>query len=297
MALTGQQFSISAGEFEATIVEVGAGLRRFTHHGVDLTVPYGEHVLPPKGVGCVLVPWPNRIRRGRYAFEGQEQRLALTEPEAGNAIHGLARWTRWVPVVVEQARVTLACDIVPQTGYPFEVRVEVTYAVHPEFGLSVAMSATNHGAGRAPFGAGFHPYLSTHGSALDAVTVRLPATQRLLVDDASVPVGIQSVAGTPYDLRRGRRLKSLRLDDGFTGLALDGGRGAVEVRSPKAGARLWFDAAFGYLQVFTYEFPGSGPGVAVEPMSCAADAFNSGDGLVVMDPGGTWNGTWGIQPL
>ncbi len=298
MTLTGEQFAIAAGEFRATVTEVGAGLREFTHRGVDITVPFDADALPPRCSGAVLVPWPNRLRHGRYTFLGENQQLALTEPDKGNAIHGLGRWARWVPTVHQRNRVTLALDIVPQKGYPFEVRVEVTYAVHAELGLSVSASAHNHGAGAAPFGAGFHPYLSTHGAALDATTVRIPARQRLVLDDAQVPIGVQSVARTPHDLRRGKRLKALRMDDGFTDLHVEGGRGSAEVRSAAGGARLWFDETFRYLQVFTNEdLAGVGPGVAIEPMTCAADAFNSTHGLIVLDPGGTWAASWGIQPL
>ena len=32
-------------------------------------------------------------------------------------------------------------------------------------------------------------------------------------------------------------------------------------------------------------------------MTCAADAFNSGDGLIVLDPGEKWRGRWGITPI
>jgi aldose 1-epimerase len=298
MAWSGKQFTISAGDYEATIAEVGAGLRRFTFRGADLTVPVGTDVLPPKCSGAVLVPWPNRIRHGKYQFAGQEQQLAITEPKLNNAIHGLARWARWTPAVEQAARVTLVCDVVPQPGYPFEVAVELTYTLDADFGLSVSCSTHNHGSGPAPFGAGFHPYLSTHGATLDETTVRLPAQQRLLLDDGSVPVGVQSVDGTQYDFRAGKRLKSLRLDEGFTALDLSQGRGAVEVHSNGGGARLWFDETFRYLQVFTYaDLAGAGPGIAIEPMTCAADAFNSTHGLIVLDPGGTWSGSWGITPL
>jgi aldose 1-epimerase len=62
---------------------------------------------------------------------------------------------------------------------------------------------------------------------------------------------------------------------------------------------VWFEETFRYLQVFTIEdLPGTGqPGIAVEPMTCAADAFNSGNGLIVLEPGGTWTGAWGIAPI
>jgi aldose 1-epimerase len=298
MTLTGEQFAITAGEFRATITEVGAGLREFTHRGVNVTVPFDADKLPPWCNGAVLVPWPNRIRDGRYTFLGESLQLALTEPDKHNAIHGLGRWARWSASVHQGNRVTLVFDVVPQKGYPFEVRVEVTYALHAELGLSVSASAHNHGARPAPFGAGFHPYLSTRNASLDATTVRIPAAERLLLDDAQVPIGVQSVGRTPYDLRRGKRLKALRMDDGFTGLHVDGGRGSAEVHSAAGGARLWFDETFRYLQVFTRDdLDGAGPGVAIEPMTCAADAFNSTHGLIVLDPGGTWAASWGIQPL
>src|SRR4051812_14345816 len=95
MALSGRQFTITAGGHEATIVEVGAGLRRYTHAGSDVTVPYAEDQLTPKGCGSTLMPWPNRLRDGRYEFRGVTQQLGLTEPANHNASHGLARWARW----------------------------------------------------------------------------------------------------------------------------------------------------------------------------------------------------------
>lgn len=299
MALTGQQYVIAAGAHEATLVEVGAGLRSYRHAGVDVTATYGDDMLPPNGAGAVLVPWPNRLRGGRYTFDGVDQQLALTEPTAGNAIHGLARWVRWAPLRFDAASITLGCDLVPQTGWPFEVRVALTYALDAESGLTVTLAAANTGATRAPFGAGFHPYLSARGHQLADTVLRIPARQRLVQDEVQVPIGIQTVEGTSYDFRRARRLDACRLDDGFTGLRTEHGQGTAELRTPTGGARLWFDKAFGYLQVFTLEtFPGGGgAAVAIEPMTCAADAFNSGDGLIVLPPGAEWRAAWGIIPM
>ncbi|MEP7178828.1 MAG: aldose 1-epimerase family protein [Pseudonocardiales bacterium] len=298
MPLTGQQFDIAAGDHEATVVEVGAGLRRYAHHGADVTFTYSEIEIAPRGCGVVLVPWPNRLRGGRYTFDGTTYQLPLTEPLAGNAIHGLGRWARWVLVGHERSAVTLALDIVPQPGFPFQIRVEVTYALDAEHGLSVTAVARNTGTQRAPFGAGFHPYLATHGHALGDVTVQVPARDRIVLDEAKVPVGVQPVAGTRYDLRRGRRLGELRMDDVFTGLATVGGRSAVEVRTHSGGAQLWFDETFRYIQVFTPDAVAQGRvGVAVEPMTCPADAFNSGTSLIVLEPSQLWTGSWGIQPL
>ncbi|MDT4911501.1 MAG: aldose 1-epimerase [Pseudonocardiales bacterium] len=298
MTFSGREYAIEAGAHRATVVEVGAALQRYTTGGVDITCTYDVDALPPKGCGATLMPWPNRIREGRYTFEGTPLQLPLTEPSARNAIHGLARWARWTEVTHTPEQVTLRHDIVPQTGYPFEVRVEATYTVHAESGLMVTLGARNLGRSRAPFGAGSHPYLSTRGHALADTTVRVPAGERLIVDDKQVPVGARSVASTEYDLRRGKRLRTTRFDDGFTGLTTDGGRGAAEVRTPSGGARLWFDETYQFLQVFTVEnLTPRQSGVAIEPMTCAPDAFNSGAGLIVLEPGGAWTGSWGIVPI
>jgi aldose 1-epimerase len=294
VALTGKQFTIAAGDYEATVVEVGGGLRRFTHAGADVTAPYGVDELPPGASGAVLVPWPNRLRGGRYTFAGQSYQLPITEVSRANASHGLARWLRWAPMAVDAAAVTVAVDIPPQMGWPFELRVEVTYALHPDHGLAVTSFARNEGATRAPFGIGFHPYLSLRGARLDDTTLHVAADQRIVTDEALLPVGVQGVAGTPYDLRNGRKIGTHRYDDAYTGLSIVDGRGVAEVRSASV-TRLWFDETFRYLQVFTTDHLTDGvAAVAVEPMTCPADAFNSGSGLIVLDPGAMWRGSWGL---
>ncbi|HEU5007692.1 MAG TPA: aldose 1-epimerase family protein [Jatrophihabitantaceae bacterium] len=298
MALTGQQFTITAGEHEATVVEVGAGLRRYTHRGADVTCTYADEVLPPKCCGAVLVPWPNRLRGGQYTFDGTAQQLAITEPSTGNAIHGLGRWERWSVRQQDASSVTLGLDIVPQTGWPFELAVEVRYALDVDAGLRVDASAHNHGRVRTPFGAGFHPYLACGPDGLDGVTVTIPADTRLLVDEVQIPTGSEPVEGTGYDLRAGRRLGDLRMDDCFTGLTFAAGRAVAEVRTAAGGAQVWCDESFGHLQAFTLDaFPGGGSGIALEPMTCAPDAFNSGAGLITLEPGASWAGSWGVTPL
>lgn len=297
VALTGRQFPIAAGRFHAVVVEVGAGLRAFSEADRPVTCNYDEDVLPPKGCGAVLVPWPNRIRDGSYDFDAAHYQLPLTDPPTSTAIHGLARWARWRPTEHTLSAVTLALDVVPQTGYPFEVRVEVRYELDEAEGLQISVVARNVGERRAPFGAGFHPYVSAGAAALDELTVQLPAQTQLLLDDRSLPVGRRPVAGTDRDLRSGLLLGATRLDDAFTDLAPAEGIVRASVRRPDGGAEIWFDDAFGYAQVFTHDFGGGQAGVAIEPMSCPADAFNSGDGLVVLEPAASWQGRWGIRPL
>jgi aldose 1-epimerase len=298
MALTGRQYRISAGEHEATIVEVGAGLRSYSYRGADVTAPFAEDELPPRCDGAVLVPWPNRLRDGRYSFNGVAQQVAITEVPNHNAIHGLARWARWTGVQAGDTAVTMSIDLVPQTGWPFELSVAVRYALDADAGLTVTVTATNTGSATAPFGAGFHPYFSLHGQPMDDVRLTVPAATRLVVDSVQIPVGVEPVEGSDYDFRTARRLGGTRLDEGYTDLTRTAGIGRATVATDAGSAQVWFDESFGYLQVFTADLLAHGePAVAIEPMTCPANAFNSGDGLMVLQPKQKWTASWGIVPL
>ena len=93
LPLTGEQYEITAGTVAAVVTEVGAGLRTFTIGGRPYVEPFPVDSRPPRGAGTVLVPWPNRTAGGRWTWQGTTQQLALNEPAAGNAIHGLLRYT------------------------------------------------------------------------------------------------------------------------------------------------------------------------------------------------------------
>lgn len=292
MALSGPRFTISAGGYRAEVAEVGATLAGLWLDGEPGTVDWAADQLPPKSAGCVLVPWPNRIADGRYRFGEMDYQLPLTEPAALNASHGLVKWARWQCLEQVPASVLMGCDVVPQTGYPFEIRLRLRYTVADD-GLGVRLTASNIGPTAAPFGAGFHPFLDLADHPLDDVELLIPAEEVLRTDERQIPVGRLPVAGTAFDLRRLRPLGELRLDHGFAGLT-----GSVAVlRTERRRLELHWDPAFRYLQVFT---PSGGitPGrnaVAIEPMSCPANAFNSGEDLVRLEPGEEWSGSWGIR--
>src|SRR5687767_1961196 len=96
---TGEQFvletSTASGDVQATITAVAAGIRTLSINGIDLVPSFGEDQSPPSGAGIVLVPWPNRIRDGKWSHDGVEHQLAITEPKYHNAIHGLLRYTEY----------------------------------------------------------------------------------------------------------------------------------------------------------------------------------------------------------
>jgi len=299
---TGAQHVLTRGEQTAVVTEMGATLRDYRVGDRVLVDGFPEDARPDGGRGQVLAPWPNRVRGGRYTFDGSEQQLAVSEVATGNAIHGLVRWVGWAVAERDADRVSLTTTVWPQTGYPWLLRLAATYTLD-DGGLTVEIAARNDGAGKAPYGVGQHPYL-TAGVPADHTVLTVPASRRLLSDDRSVPVGVEDVAGTPYDFRDGRVVGDLQLDDTFVGLE-PGADGLVRVRltEPRSGlgVELWADAATRCLQVFSGDtLPDPArrrAGLAVEPMSCPADAFNSRSDLVVLEPGETHLLRWGLRAI
>ncbi len=295
---TGEQFEIAAGDVVATVTEVGAGLRAFSAAGLPYVEPFPVDARPPRGAGTVLVPWPNRTAGGRWTWNGVEQRLALSEPAAGNAIHGLLRHTFYEVVERSADTVALRARIAPQSGWPVPLAVQVRYAVAAD-GLSVTHVVENLGAGAVPFGVGAHPYVRAGDAATDDCTLHLAASTALPLEQG-LPTGPARPAAGDDDLSAGRPLAGLELDHAFGGCAPADGDTLVRHRlvGPGGGVELWAEPDFRWVQVFTpADHPGRGRAVAVEPMTCPPDALNSGTDLIILEPGESWTGSWGLRPF
>jgi aldose 1-epimerase len=296
---SGDQFDIAFEDQRVVVVEVGGGLRTYTVGDRSLLEGYGVDEMATGGRGQVLIPWPNRIQDGRYELDGRQHQLPLTEPEHSNAIHGLVRWVSWTAVEREPHRVVLEHAVHPQPGYPFSLELAIEYELS-DSGLAVRTTATNVGGLPCPYGSGAHPYLTLGSQTVDDVLLRLPARTALRSDERGIPVGTVPVEGTELDFRAARRIDETKLDNGFTDLERDEeGRAWVELANGDGRFRLalWVDEAHRYVMVFTGDRPDvDRRGLAVEPMTCAPNAFRSGDGLIRLEPGASITTAWGIAP-
>lgn len=331
---SGEQFEISARGYTATIAAVGAALRTLQYMGRDLIVSFDADEVRPQSRGALLAPWPNRVADGRYTFGGKSYQLPLTEPARRNAIHGLVGWQAFTPVEVAADRVCVEADITPQSGYPFQVRVTVEFVLD-ERGLTQTVTGTNLGREAAPWGVGFHPYLVADGtevgraqlSPVDSWTLSLPAAQMLRAsDDRLLPLGVEPISEhAEFDFRTPRPVGPTRFDHAFTGLgdadgyttvelttssvaeAVGTGTGDAEGTGDTAGVMgvLGVGMTWGpdlpWVQVYSSDGVAGTPthrhGLAVEPMTCPADAFNSGTNLVALQPGGAHTVNWRIYAI
>lgn len=187
----------------------------------------------------------------------------------------------------------------PMMGYPFTLDVTVDYRLDND-GLTVRTTATNIGDETCPYGAGHHPYLSVGTDLIDPCTLQLDASGYLPTDERGLPTGHLDVEGSACDFRAGRIIGEQDIDLTFTCLERDeDDRAWVRLTGPD-GVRvaIWADENYPFIELYTSHTqppPYFRTGLGVEPMTCAPNAFRTGEGLIRLEPGEMSSACWGIS--
>ena len=277
----------------------GGGLRRLAVGDWDVLDGYPTGVVPKGRRGGLLLPWPNRLREGRWTWEGEQ--LQLDVAPGGPASHGLLSWQPFSVLARTQDAVTVGTVLEPRPGYPFRLAVALDYRLDPDR-LDVTVRVRNAGTRRAPLGVGMHPYLHVgagspaQGADGDVGGARLvvPARTALDVDDDLLPTG----GRTPFDGDVGP-IGDRELNVGVTDLVRDDdGWARVRLAGPAGELELAVDRAWPWLQVYTGDTLPVGQrrrSLAVEPMTCPPNSLADGEDLVVLAPDETWSGSWTLR--
>ncbi len=297
----GQLFEIKSGERQAIVTEQGATLHRVTWAGTELlNFASDDGHAVHGGYGQMLAPWPGRIRNAAYDFDGEHFELAINDRKAGAAIHGWVRWFTWQLQEQLADRVTLGCRVLALPGYPFPLEFEQTYAWQ-SYGLEIVTTVTNIGARTAPFGWGVHPYFMAGSPGIDDCLLQVGAGKYFgSNDDLSPVLPALAVDGTEFDFRTPRAIGKARLDVTLTDLARDDeGKVVAILRAPDGSVSVTckYDEPINYVQLYTGDTLGEHQreGVAIEPYTCAPDAFNNGLGLIRLAPGASVRVRWTIS--
>jgi aldose 1-epimerase len=273
----------------------GGGLRRLVVGAWDVLDGYPAGAVPEGRRGGVLLPWPNRLRNGRWTWHGRELQLEVASPEKPNAIHGLVSWQPWTLLRSDEGRVSVGTVVEPRPGYPFRLAAAVDYALRPDR-LEVTVRVRNVGHESAPFGAGMHPYLhvgAEEDGRIGDAEVAIPARTALEVDG-----GLPTGARRPFD-GMAARIGDRVFDDPLTDLVRDDdGWARVRLRGPAGELELAVDGAWPWLQLYSGDTLPVGQrrrSLAVEPMTCPPNALADDADLIVLDPGAEWSGRWVLR--
>lgn len=293
---SGQQYTIRYGDYAATITELGATLRTLTYRGSDVIVPWSPDSLVPCCNGQLLVPFPNRIDNGAYTFRGVTYELPIDEHDRRNAIHGYGYRAFWKLIRLDEHQVSQCWRVPNMVGYPFDITVVSTCSLAAD-GLHWTVTAHNHGEQAAPWALAIHPWLSNgydgYGDEIDDLnaqcSVTIPAATHVTVNERLIPTGTEPVDGTKYDFRNSHALSAQPFDDAWTDVhhETDGTVHATFTRPDGMTINVGGDATITSFQMCTGTgFPANAhpSGVAIEPQTAYANAFNTGNDLIVLEP-------------
>jgi len=240
----------------------------------------------------ILCPFPNRIQKGTYTFENKQYTLPINFESEQNAIHGLV-YDKTFTVTQSYSNNTHAAlhieysytgDII---GFPFPFVIAIEYTLSNK-GLQLHTRITNTGTSPFPLGFGWHHYFRVTDS-ITHTALAVPTTLMYDVDSAMIPTGQTQPYTAFTELQQ---IENKHLDTCF----------AVEQNKPihivlkdtvtKHSLTIEYHSTdFPFVQIYT---PPHRSSIAIEPMTCAPNAFNNKLGLIIAQPSTSYNYTCNI---
>lgn len=280
-----RKLQISLNGVSALIGTEGAALIGLSVDSFNLIEPSTRDGLY---AGKILAPWPNRIRDGKYSFNKNDYQLPINEVSKNNSLHGLVANSLWEITFQNQSKVILEYLLDQPAIYPGKLQLQVTYEII-ESGIEIAVLSENIGDISAPYGVSIHTYLVAGESVKNnELFLQIPADQFLEVDaERLLPIKLQPVDGTNFDFTNSKKISDQFIDHAFK-YSSNYPRSISLLNAEGKGAEMIFDDQSKWIQIHTADRDlqaDSRMAVAIEPMTCPPDAFNSGIDLIVLEPG------------
>ncbi len=268
---------------------------KFWYHVIDSPPDLETLEQRPTAYGNpILFPFPNRIRNGKWEFEGKTYQFDK-QPESPTTIHGLLlnRLYNVDKHTAGKDGATLVCSLNSQDfsdigrQYPFPFKIEITYTIKDAV-LTMHAMIKNTGKSNMPMGFGIHPYfrvdiypkrvpiISKFRAAkvdVSKAVITVPANKYWELDEVLVPTGKQHDVKDTLDLRNGQPFTKLKLDHVFTDVNLVDGVSRCSIKNKDTGHGMVMesDAQFRELVVYT---PPDRNAICFEPYTCPTDAIN-----------------------
>lgn len=279
----------------------GSKLASLSYKGRNLIEPYNEVDTRNLFSGDVLAPWPNRLASGKYLVRGHEYSAPINESSRDNALHGLVYKNLWRCSWKSKSACILETTLQPSKAYGFQLDFQSKFELTEE-GLFWRISATNRSSDSAPYGVSIHPYLvADENSLVDSWMMQFPARRYLEVDPIRLlPTNTYDSSYRQFEFSQLRKVGDLEIDHAFL-IDRNCEESYIDLLAPTGnGVRMKFGSEANWIQIHTADRDGASDGrksMAVEPMTCPPDAFNSGRDLVWLSEGQKHSAIWNLAAL
>ncbi|MCC7422189.1 MAG: aldose 1-epimerase [Planctomycetaceae bacterium] len=252
----------------------------------------------------ILFPFPNRIERGRYTWNGKEYELpegAVPYDRFGNAIHGFCLDRPWRVLrsgpSFALGAFQLSVDAPDRMQYwPADFLIEVRYEVLRAT-LRADIRIANPSSQPLPWGFGTHPYFRlplAAESQIGRCTIEAPVSE-LWELDGFLPTGRRVAIPEEKNLADAIYADLLQIDDVFTGVQSIAGTVEAVIIDEDAGLQVTQRTPSEYRELVVFT-PPRGGAICLEPYTCVTNAVNLAArgldaGWRVLPPGGEFR-TW-----
>lgn len=257
------------------------------------------------GMGDILSPFPGRVDKGEYAYEGEKYKLCGFTENNGNPLHVFVRELEWEVEKSAENQITSSLEVngndFKDNGYPFSLKYQIIYTLL-ESGFRVKTVVKNIGDKAAPFGIGYHPYFSVT-QMVDQAIWQFSAQSMVEFDRSLKPTGkLIPISETRLDFRTPARVGERVIDNCFTDLTRDKEGIFTSRLSNEDGSKvieIWQDQSYPYFQTYsadTIDKKNYRKAMALEPQSCCGFAINMPElGLINLEPNAEFKGEWGVN--
>lgn len=270
-----QILEIKAGALRLALrPDLGGAIAGLWHHGVPVLRSQEPERLGSwrDAASYPLVPYSNRIDRGRFNWQGRSYQLARNFEAGPHPLHGVGHLGVWrvEPGSEPSApgEVALVLEHRANDGWPFDFQARQLFQLGPS-SLRAELSVTNTSAQAAPFGLGWHPYFPKRARS----RLHVECSGRWEHDASMLPTQLVPQPGVDADIAH------LDYDHGFEGWS-----GPARIRDERFAVTL--RSSLSRLVLYT---PQAKDYFCVEPVSHVANAINqpapSAQGLVTLQPG------------
>ncbi len=245
-----------------------------------------------------MCPYVGRVDRGKYVFNGNEYQLPINYPEEGNSSHGLLFDKPFKVVEMKNdedlAEIVLEYEYRKENeGYPFDFNISIVHRIEKGKGYACVTLIENLSETEIPVADGWHPYFDLN-EKIDNLKLQLESDEIILTDENRMPASRRK-----YDAFRAmKKLSKTFFDNCFTLLPENGFVNTFLINEKEdLHLKIWQESGkskYNYLVIYT---PPDRKTIAIEPMTSNVNAFNNGEGLIVLQPGQSFEATFGITSV
>jgi len=270
--------SLTNGKYSCEVLaSYGAALNSYQFQGVEFIAGYTDfsETITQKYRGVVLAPFPNRTAEGKYSFLGKEFSLPINRPKEALALHGFLYDKTFVVLNQTKSKVVLQYNYnASLKAFPFSFTLTVSYEILTNGVLSITTEVENTGLHKMPFGSGWHPYFKID-ECIDGMFLQLPACKKMELKNNIPTEKIQHFLEEETTLN----LANYHFDDCFifnqnqVNIKLIGDEYLLKINAKGQDN-------YPFFQIYT---PKDRASIAIEPMTCAPNAFNNKIGLIELE--------------